>query len=50
MVASGGEATMKQLNKLNFKLQTRNLGSFQHPVNALIKLLLEALILEEREI
>jgi transposase-like protein len=41
---------MKQPNKLNSQLQQEILGSFQQLVKALIKTLLEALMLEEREI
>jgi len=41
---------MKQPNQLNFQLQQEILDSFQQLVNALIKTLLEALMLEEREI
>jgi hypothetical protein len=41
---------MKQPNKFNSQLQQEILDSFQQLVKALIKTLLEALMLEEREI
>jgi hypothetical protein len=45
----GGGATMKQPNKFNSQLQQEILDSFQQLVKALIKTLLEALMIEERE-
>ena len=41
---------MKQPNKFNSQLQQEILGFFQQLVKTLIKTLLEALMLEEREI